>query len=223
MRSHEFISESTVGLMNRLELSIHDDYVVVYIPVDKNLKTETSTIYIENIAASISIVQDDFSYSPLLILYDLTEYSEYESGRLAEDDTFEKNIKKFLINFGFPSELISKLSFNTIVENSEGEIAVDADDLIEYLKTSILDFLMQTDPQEITSIIKEHGNVILYLTVINKNIVNACKADIIRYCLGEFKESRANNAIAVVNKLKASGINWPEFAAMEKSAGALGK
>lgn len=215
MRIYEVLTADK--LVQKLEISGHGEYYVITVPVDKIFKTESAQVRIIDITASVPIDPESYDYEPLLVRFDLESYNE--SVRLTDDDILETNIKKYLIRFGFPSAVIEDMSWDTVGGSSDLQLGLlDAHEVIDYLRKSLLSFFLTHDITELLLCIKEVPTLI---NIIDQRTANKFKTDIIKFCLNEFKIGEAQTAITIIKALKKIGINWPEFAAMEKSARAI--
>lgn len=213
MKIDDLLNENISNLLDKIEFDADTSGVDVSIPVNKIIPAGLD-VYVHSINFWLAWDPDNGS-GDLGISHDDVDVFLYG------DEEFLEGIKEFMLNLGFPPAVVDDLDFSEGGMQDDNRASFDAYALEEWIRENILTNILTKDENRALTILKKIPVIVVHHPDIPMHLIQSSRTEIIKGCLQYFKQGEQDSAIAIVKCLKDRGINWPEFAAMEKSAGAL--
>lgn len=187
------------------------------------IETDAGDIIVTEISISASVDPDNFENMIMAwasfdndVDFDNDDYEdENDDDRdIAEHiDVMTDGLKEYFVRFGVPNEALKDFECGHL---EDGGVVFYSAGLTSYLLDAIWADISSKGENAMAKIVSDNPDMVFFYKM-PLTVIDLAKPNIIKKCLVNLKNSQFKTAMDLIDQLKSLGVNWPEFATIEKA------
>jgi hypothetical protein len=197
-------------------MTYQQDGILLNVPVGKTWRTAgdgywsktIKDVHVSEISTWVAWDESEGA-SDISVEYDTDDWDDEEDGLIYGDGGFLSALHKFLIQKGFPPDLVNAIEYGEQGMQDDGRVSCDGYEFQDFIRDASITKLSD-DVEAFSDVVSEWPNLITD-RIDDKEWYEARREGILKSFVKLARKRDSVNISDMAKKLKAAGVTWPEL------------